>query len=69
MYSAWTFYEDHYIDIKELYLIIDIFTLNTTIKIDIKGEKGEVLKLDPIEIIEFIKAKFSSTEYGYITYL
>ena len=56
VYSAWTLYEDEFIDIKELYLLIDVFTQNTTIKIDIKGDKGEMLKLDPIELIEFIKA-------------
>ena len=54
MYSAWTLFEDDFIDLKELYLLIDVFTQNTTIKIDIKGDNGELLKLDPIELIEFI---------------
>jgi len=69
VYSAWTLFEDEFIDIKELYLLIDVFTQNTTIKIDLKNEKGETLKLDPLELIEFIKAKFSSTNLGYIKYL
>lgn len=60
-YSAWTLFEDEFIDLKELYLLIDVFTQNTTIKIDIKGDNGELLKLDPVELIEFIRAWFSNT--------
>ena len=66
VYSAWTLYEDEFIDLKELYLLIDVFTQNTSIKIDMKGVNGETLKLDPIELIEFIKAWFSDTGFGYI---